>query len=1056
VITCPNCGEENPAKFRLCGFCGTPLAPPAPVQEVRKLVTILFCDLKGSTSLGETLDSESLREVMNAYFESMSAAINAHGGTIEKFIGDAVMAVFGLPRVHEDDALRAVRAAKGMQEGLVELNERLEVTYGVRLANRIGVNTGEVVAGDPTAGQRLVTGDPVNVAARLEQAAGESEALLGALTYRLVRESVEVEEVEPLELKGKAERVPAYRLVSVSETRAGGSRRRPLVGREEELSVIESELDVVMREGWTRLVTLLAEPGVGKSRLLTEVAARAEDRATFISGRCLSYGRGITFWPVIEAIRELAGIGESDPSPEALAKLLAAAGGDQRVADRVASVMGLSERQLPLEETFWGIRRLFERASAERPLIVCFEDIHWAEQTLLDLIEQLIEGPQAAPILVLCAARPTLLEIRSGWEGRGIGRMIALEPLSGDHTKALVRDALPGADLSDRILDTIVTAAEGNPLFASQIVSMLLEEGALRKEGGEWVTADSEIRIPPTIQALLAARLDLLNGSERSVVESASVIGLLFARPAVEHLVSDPVRPEVHAHLASLTEKHFVRHEEPDDDEAYRFDHILIRDTAYHGLLKRARATLHEKFVEWGERVNEERDRSAEYDDILGYHLEQAHLYLGQLGPLDDHGRSLGVRGATKLGAAGRRAFARGDMPAAANLLRRAAALREPGDPARLELFPMLAESLMESGEFAWAETVLDEADTESSATGNRRLQASAELTRLFVHHRVVEDLASWHVEVEETTGRLIPELEGLAAHAELAKAWRLLGFVHGASLHYGQAVEVMERALEHARAAGDHRLEARLSAGYTIGLSNGPTAAVDAVARCREVLSRDLPERQAEAITRCSLGVLLAMQGAFDEAREQCDAARELLTDLGGAQPSYAVLTAARIELLAGNPEAVTAELSLVYDDLGKLGERYFRPVIGATLAVALHRSGESARAAALVTELAESTDADDYEAWGLLEGLRGRLLAAESDEAGAVEAAQRAVDLLAPTDAVVFKADALVDLGDTLVAVGAADEGRTALAAALELYERKGNVVAAARLNGVSSQSV
>jgi len=265
-----------------------------------------------------------------------------------------------------------------------------------------------------------------------------------------------------------------------------------------------------------------------------------------------------------------------------------------------------------------------------------------------------------------------------------------------------------------------------------------------------------------------------------------------------------------------------------------------------------------------------------------------------------------------------------------------------------------------------------------------------------------------------------------------------------------------MERALEHARAAGDHRLEARLSAGYTIGLSNGPTAAVDAVARCREVLSRDLPERQAEAITRCSLGVLLAMQGAFDEAREQCDAARELLTDLGGAQPSYAVLTSARIELLAGNPEAVTAELSLVYDDLGKLGERYFRPVIGATLAVALHRSGESARAAALVTELAESTDADDYEAWGLLEGLRGRLLAAESDEAGAVEAAQRAVDLLAPTDAVVFKADALVDLGDTLVAVGAADEGRKALAAALELYERKGNVVAAARLNGVSSQSV
>ena len=304
---CPNCGEENPPRFRLCGFCGTALAPAAPAQEVRKLVTILFCDLRGSTALGERLDSESLRETMSRYFDAMSAAITQHGGTIEKFIGDAVMAVFGLPRVHEDDALRAVRAARGMQDALAGLNDGLERTYGVTLANRIGVNTGEVVAGDVTTGQRLVTGDPVNTAARLEQAAGSCEVLLGELTYRLVREHVEVEPVEPLELKGKAERVPAFRLTAVRERPREATDRAPLVGREPETARVADAVRHAAEMRSCERLLITGDAGVGKSRLVAEAARLAGERGfDWLQARCLSYGGALPYWPYVDLLRRAA------------------------------------------------------------------------------------------------------------------------------------------------------------------------------------------------------------------------------------------------------------------------------------------------------------------------------------------------------------------------------------------------------------------------------------------------------------------------------------------------------------------------------------------------------------------------------------------------------------------------------------------------------------------------------------------------------------------------------------------------------------------------------
>ena len=442
VQICPNCGEENPPRFRLCGFCGTGLAPELPPQEVRKTVTIVFSDLKGSTSLGETLDSESLREVMNRYFDEMRAVLERHGGTIEKFIGDAVMAVFGLPKLHEDDALRAVRAAADMREALARVNDEFERVWGVRLTNRTGVNTGEVVAGDPTTGQRLVTGDAVNVAARLEQAAPANDVLVGDLTYRLVRDAVEVEDVEPLELKGKAERVPAYRLVSVLDRAEGFARRQdaPLVGRERELAELQARYREAVDARACRLVTLLATPGVGKSRLSEEFLRSLAAEAVVIRGRCLSYGEGITFWPLAEAVRQAASIRGDDPPEDALAKLASLAR-DGDVVARLASALGLSTIGYGVEEIFWATRRLFEELGRRRPLVVLFDDIHWASPTFLDLLEHLLDTIEGAPVLVLCPARPRAPRGAGGLVGTRRRVAPRARPAHGRGHRAHRRDA---------------------------------------------------------------------------------------------------------------------------------------------------------------------------------------------------------------------------------------------------------------------------------------------------------------------------------------------------------------------------------------------------------------------------------------------------------------------------------------------------------------------------------------------------------------------------------------------------------------------------------------
>ncbi len=1048
MAVCPSCGEENPDRFRLCGFCGTALVATPPVQEVRKTVTIVFSDLKGSTAMGEKLDSEAVREVMTRYFDEMRGALELHGGTVEKYIGDAIMAVFGLPQLHEDDAIRAVRAALEMQERLAALNAELDERWGVTVGNRTGVNTGEVVAGDPTSGQRLVTGDTVNTAARLEQAAPTNEVLLGDATFRLVRHAVEVESVEPLELKGKADRVPAYRLLAVRDAETVERRLdNALVGRVSELELLEAEAGEAAAADACRLATLVAPAGVGKSRLLQELGLRLEESSRLVRGRCLPYGKGITFWPLLEILRDVAGITDEDSPEQARERLLALTGaeGEDAVA-RVASAVGLADGRYPLDEVFWGTRRLFELIARERTLIVGFEDVHWAEDTLLDLIEHVATNSSGAPLLLVCTARPDVFERRPGWSD--VGRQVELAPLSDEEAGLVAGNLLGDADLPEAVRRRIVEAAEGNPLFVEQLMSMLIDDGRLQQVNDRWVTTGeiSELEIPGTIQALLAARLDMLSPPERGVIEPASVIGLVFEREAVEELAPETLRPELDERLARLTAKQLVRPQES-ETPAYRFEHILVRDAAYQGILKRARAGLHERFADWAERVNRARGRETEFEEILGYHLEQARTYLSELGPLDERGLELGRRAATYLTSAGRRAFGRADMAAAANLLRRASALYPERSREQVELLPDLAESLQELGEFEEARHTIDEALAGARALGDTALEADVILTGLLVRHHT-DDLDAWSSEVERETARIIPLLDAETSALTLAKAWRMVSFVHGMACRWKETALANQQTMQHAATAHDESRESRAASALAQALALGPAPVSDAVPRLESILGSGLCHGRAEAIVLLSFGQLEAMAGRIEEGRELCNRACHLIAERGGVLANATSIGGpARVELLAGRPDVAEEQLHNDFDALTALAENYYRPLVAAVWAQALFDLGrhDGAHAATGVAE--ELASGDDLETQAVWRSVRAKVLARGGHAGEALALAEQAVELMRGTDAPVMQADALLDLADVHAAGGRTDEAVEATVEARLRYGLKGHVVGVAR---------
>jgi tetratricopeptide (TPR) repeat protein len=791
---------------------------------------------------------------------------------------------------------------------------------------------------------------------------------------------------------------------------------------------------------------VIGEAGMGKSRLIHEMVRRHGAHAMVLRGRCLPYGDGITFWPLVEMAAPY--IRADDSADEAQARLRVLTG-DADVAARLASAIGLSTVAYPLHELKWAARRFLQSLARQLPVIAVVDDIHWAEQAFLELLEHVLDEAKDSPILLLASARHELVEERPTWPDRPNATRVVLHPLSADAAETLLTHLLGRASLPTAVIKRIVAAAEGNPLYVEQMLAMLVDSRAVQHDdeasglaGMAGVAEESgdEIVVPPTIRALLEARLDRLGREERATVEPAAVVGLEFPQPAVESLAPAVLRTAVPKHLASLSHKHFIRRAASNDADAnFRFHHHLVRDTVYHGLLKRARATLHIEFVRWQDRINVERERGLELEEVLGYHLEQAHRYLSELGPLDEQGLAIGRDAAGRLSRAGKRAFERGDMHAAANLYRRAVTLLHESDPERLAMLPELGEVLMELGDFDGARKLLDEAAAQASRDGREGIEAHSKVMRMLVRMYSGEP-GNWGMEAQQLAQACMPILEREGMHAQLANAWRLSGMVDMIAARYGRIVEAVEKSIAHARLAGDARMVSRSSVALSSSALAGPTPVPKAIGLCQQLIDDSTGDRQVDGSVLCIYALLRAMNGEFDAARELYRRGQSMLSELGrGVLTAATGMEVARVEMLAGElPEAER----VLRTDLAFLkahGETYFSSTMSAFLAQVLLEQGRSDEAMEL-TLVAESTSAtDDIETQVLWRSIRAQILATGGKSAMAYELACVAVEMSLATDGPSCKAGAHMALASVCRITGRPAEARAAIDEAVGYFRLK-----------------
>jgi class 3 adenylate cyclase len=649
ALVCANCGAELSESARFCSACGTKVSEEtAPGGRERRVVTLLFADVTGSTVLGERLDPERMREVLDIFFAAMKQEIEAEGGTLEKYIGDAIVAAFGTPVAHEDDPARALRAAIRMQKRLTAVNQELDTAFGVTLEIRIGVNTGEVLATlDPAPGESMFTGDAVNVAARFEQAAQPGEIVTSERTARSARR-IRYRDLGPLSLKGKSGTIRAFVVEGESGEAERGipGLRAPMVGRDSELSVLQNAYTSWALEGRPHLVTIYGEAGVGKSRLTNEFVswARAQrPEPTIVRGRCLPYGDGITYWPLAEILKSVAGVLDTDPPAESLAKIRRAgtsllttafAPDPARATDALAYTVGVEDPSLPFAEmeprqvqaearAAW--RAFF--SALTQPVVVVIEDIHWADPAMLELLEELADRLYSG-VLFVCPARPELTQRRPDWGGgKRTFSSIALEPLSDTQADDLVTHLLAVDELPYAVRERILERAGGNPFFLEEIIRQLIDVGVIVRSGQRWRAAEGVVyvEIPDTVQGVLAARLDLLAPEEKRTIQLASVVGRIFwPGPVVELLGGDG--SELYDVLGRLEARELIIERLGSAiamELEYIFKHILTRDVAYESLPHRERAIAHAKVAEWMERMAG--DRRGEFAELLAYHLKEAY-----------------------------------------------------------------------------------------------------------------------------------------------------------------------------------------------------------------------------------------------------------------------------------------------------------------------------------------------------------------------------------------------------------------------------------------------
>ena len=952
------------------------------MAEQRKLVTVVFADVVGSTAFGSENDPEVVRSVMGSYFERMKAIAETHGGTVEKFIGDAVMVVFGVPLLHDDDAERAVRAALAMRDAMPDLNAEL----GVALAARIGVNSGEAVAGSGADRQFLVTGDAVNVAARLQQGAELGEVVVGQLTESLTRSAIDYSAREPVVAKGKTEPIRSFRAVrprsAVPEQARGlPAMRAQLVGRQRELRMLLESFERVRDDRRAHVFTIVGNAGIGKSRLVGESLARiaGAESAHVLRGRCLPYGAGITYWPLMEIVREDAGITGEDDRDGALAKLEARTrsllgAGAPAVRARLATMLGLVRAEDAMPEVVpaqfgreigWGGRQYLS-AVARTPTVIVVDDLQWAEPAVFDVIEGLAESAEDAPLLLLCVARPQLLELRPMWgAGRANATTITLDALSGDETKTLIARLLDIDDLPDDLRDRVVRRSEGNPLFCEEFLRMLIDEGRVARVGDRWrATAGvADVRVPESIHALLAARLDGLDEDERRTMQVASIAGERFAASEVAALAPEL---DVTAGLASLRRTGLVLEDrETREPGRYRFKHLLMRDVAYAGLPKAVRADLHERFAEELERAVG--DRRDEFAEVLAHHAERAfalsaevraqpevlarraRLALGRALDLGDRARRREDAGllATSAAAAGAALAVLGDRASA-------------DDQARTAL--LRAEELRLSGDFGAAGPAFDRAIELAVAAGRADLAAWAHLgsARVFVlagdFDPVVIARFDGHL---RDAARLFTESGDAGAAVEtglvdLERYW--------ASGELSLMLERGAALVERARQLGDRPREMLISARLVgaAGMSGRPELAADylnTADRLAGSLGLRVPfwVRAARCQLPAVLGDLAAAVACQAGLHAEAIAERDPLLEINSLRNSGEnLLELSRFEDAAPLLEQAHA-LSV------RMGELWSRTELTADLAMIAAARGEEDRADRLIREAERSARQTD-----------------------------------------------------------------------------------------------
>ena len=980
--------------------------PAEAEQPARRLVSVVFADI-GSSGLAARLDPESMHDLHDDLSEVFGAVIERHGGTIEGFIGDAVVGVFGQAKVHEDDALRAVRAAVELRDAGAELED----DRGVALGIKHGVESGEVFVSAGARRSRFATGEAFNAAARLQRAAADGEILLGDRIHRVVRGAVRA---EPLSI----DEASVWRLLELDPEGPAivRSPASPFVNRRLELDGLRAALSRARAQERCEAVTVVGPAGIGKSRLVKELVADVGDGATAVIGRCPSYGEGVTYRPLAEIVGQLGG---GDPR-QAVGDLL---DGDEPVAEMVLAAIGLSDRVAQAEEMFWAVRRMFERAADRRPLVVVVDDVHWAESRLLDLLEYLGAFSSGRAILLVCLARPELLETRPTWATPRPNRsLLVLDPLAEPEARELVENAAAG-DLGSETAARIVQTGEGNPLFLEHLVAVGAESG--------------EAALPSSIQAVLAARIDRLEPGERTLLEHASVQGRSFYVGALAALLPERDRAAIATHLVALVNKQLIRAERSEftGEDAFRFAHVLIREAAYRGLPKQRRAELHEGVARWLEA------RPGAHDETVGHHLAEAYRFLAELGRVGAAERSLAAAAADRLKAAADAALLRGDAPAGAHMLERAESLLRPDDPVRAELLPRLGAALFEAGRLNDAARVLDEAIARAPGPRLRaRAQVERELVRIETETSAVADQA------QRVADAVMPILERERDEYGQCRVWLLRGEHAWNAGRVANADSAWRRAAECARRAGGRRELFEVIGWRATAAVFGPAQVDDAIRRCLEFRELVRSSPLATASTLNPLASLNAMKGRFDIAERFLGEATEILKELGGLGSGVSHLEAF-VRLLAGRPDLAEARLRADVETLSSMSDASALATTTALLAQAVYAQGRFDEAGELCRATDRRAAADDVISQAIWRGVQAKILARDGRCDDAEALAREAVARVEPTDLLSHRGDAMLDLADVLGMCDRMDASERAARAALALFELKGNEAAAAR---------